>query len=168
MISDYEPQEAVRDTSRLWWWGLLGLFVLLVLALYLQGPAERTQSEVKVRHILIKADLSDPASRQRAIERLEEIKQRIAGGESFSELAKEYSEDPYSAERGGDLGWAPRDTYQGDFEEYVWNGPVGKVSDVIRTGHGYHLVLIEDRYLTEVDQLLREEQQKAFEERADQ
>lgn len=164
MSPDLETQE-IRDTSRWWWWGLLGLFVVLVLMLYIQGPAERTQSEVKARHILIKADLSDPASRQRAIERLEEIKQRIAAGESFAELAREYSEDPYSAERGGDLGWAPKDTYQGDFEEYVWNGPVGKVSDVIRTGHGYHLVLIEDRYLTEVDAHIREEQQKTFEER---
>ncbi len=161
--------EETPDRTKRWWLIVAGLFVVMLLGLWLMGPVKPSRSEVTASHILIKADLNNPAEKARALERLKELKQQLDGIKSpdelkktFAELAEKYSEDPYSATKGGDLGPAKKGTYQGDFEEYVWKGPIGQVSGIIRTGFGYHLVLITKRYLTDVDKHLREQEEKIY------
>lgn len=161
--------EEKPDRTKWWWLVVVALFVLMLGGLWLMGPIKPSRSEVTASHILIKADVNNPAEKARAIDRLKEIKQQLDAikdpvelKKKFAELAEKYSEDPYSASKGGDLGPAKKGTYQGDFEEYVWEGPIGEVSGIIRTGYGYHLVLITKRYLTKVDQHLREQEQKVY------
>ena len=71
-------------------------------------------SEVEVGEIVYKPEVNKE-ERQKTIEKLESIRQRIVDGEDFAELASKYSEDG-SARAGGDLGWAKRGKYVPEFE----------------------------------------------------
>eukprot|EP01100_Stratorugosa_tubuloviscum_P014389 TRINITY_DN7681_c0_g1_i1.p2 TRINITY_DN7681_c0_g1~~TRINITY_DN7681_c0_g1_i1.p2 ORF type:complete len:162 (+),score=60.69 TRINITY_DN7681_c0_g1_i1:42-488(+) len=62
----------------------------------------------------------------------------------FANLANEYSECP-SSKRGGDLGWFPRGKMVGEFQNIAFSAPIGSVSQIFRTAHGYHIFLCEGR-----------------------
>ena len=89
-------------------------------------------------HILI--DVNDKVSDADAKARILEIQQRLAKGEDFAALAKEFSQDPGSASTGGDLGFAGPGVYDPAFEEALYNLSKDQVSDPVRTEYGYHLV----------------------------
>ncbi len=100
---DFDSAAEVKDRT-LWWWAAVGILVIAFLgALFIWGRSDPNVSRVRARHILISFDQNDPADRARALERAQELRQRIVDGESFSKLAKEYSNDNFSANRGGDL-----------------------------------------------------------------
>lgn len=71
--------------------------------------------------------------------RLNEFRDRILRGESFSTLAIMYSEDPGSARRGGELGFMGRGELYHDFEAVAFNLKPGEVSEVFQTQAGYHI-----------------------------
>lgn len=160
--SDSSFKEEAPDRTKWLWLGVGGIVIVMLLGLWVLGPSKPSRSTVWARHILIKCNTNNPVERQRALERIGELKARLEQGESFAALAKKYSEDEYSAPRGGDLGPSTKGRFSGDFEDYVWSGPIGKLGGPIRTIHGFHLVLIEERYLTDVDRYLREEKEKAL------
>lgn len=160
MFSDQGSASAAeepRDTTRRWWLAVLALFVLLCGAMFLMPKPRPLTSQVWASHILIQCDTTNPLERDRAIERLTEIRNRVLAGESFEKLAREYSDDPYSAPRGGDLGPAKKGTYVGAFENYVWAGEIGAISDIVSTEHGLHLIRIDRRELSAVDAHLEEQ-----------
>ncbi len=71
----------------------------------------------------------------------EEILEKIKKGEDFSELAMEYSEDPGTAEKKGDLGWFSRGTMVSEFDEVVFGLEKNEVNDeIVETEFGYHLI----------------------------
>lgn len=94
--------------------------------------------QTHVRHILIR--LNEITSESDALNRLKELKRRVElGGESFAELARQYSDDA-SAAKGGDLGWlSPGDTVP-EFERAMDALKPGEISDPVRTPFGYHLI----------------------------
>ncbi|WP_101477806.1 peptidylprolyl isomerase [Candidatus Nitrosotalea bavarica] len=69
----------------------------------------------------------------------QDLKTRIAKGESFANLAKEYSID-VSKKRGGDLGFFSRGAMISEFEKAAFALEKGKVSDIIKTQFGYHII----------------------------
>jgi len=73
----------------------------------------------RAAHILI--EVNDKVTDAQAKARAEEIEQRLAKGEDFAKLAKEFSQDPGSASNGGDLGFAGPGVYDPDFEEALYN-----------------------------------------------
>jgi peptidyl-prolyl cis-trans isomerase SurA len=77
-----------------------------------------------------------------AKKRAEGIRDRIVGGESFESVAREVSEDPQAASRGGDLGWLPMQAFQGAVKETVDSLGVGEVSDVVPGDGGFHILKI--------------------------
>ncbi|MDX9942701.1 MAG: peptidylprolyl isomerase [Bacteroidales bacterium] len=77
--------------------------------------------------------------------RLEEFKQRVINGESFSTLAILYSEDPGSARRGGELGFFGRGELYPEFEAAAFNLRPGELSDIVETEAGYHLIQMIER-----------------------
>jgi len=92
------------------------------------------------RHILISVGEDEDAAR----ETIESLRARIQDGESFEELAAEYSEDSVSAEEGGSLGWV----YPGDMvdavDEAIFSLEEGEISEVVRSDFGFHIVRLDE------------------------
>ncbi|MCQ4310639.1 SurA N-terminal domain-containing protein [Pseudomonas stutzeri] len=91
----------------------------------------------RAAHILIESDESSDAE---AKAKIEEIAKRLAAGEDFAALAKEASEDPGSANEGGDLGFAGPGVYDPAFEEALYALDEGQVSSPVRSDFGWHLI----------------------------
>lgn len=89
-------------------------------------------------HILI--ELSDTVDDAMAIEKIEMINGKLASGESFEQLAKEYSDDIGSKSDGGRLGYAKKGVFDPKFEEVLFSMDVGAVSTPVKTSFGYHLI----------------------------
>lgn len=100
-------------------------------------------TQTHARHILIttSADVSDEDARQSLIE----LKQRIVQGEEFADLANEYSEDPGSKIKGGDLGWANPGTFVPAFEKTMASLDDGEISDPFKSQFGWHLMQVLER-----------------------
>ncbi len=99
----------------------------------------------KARHILIKVkENADDKVRVGKKQQLQDILKKIKSGESFEKLAKEFSEDPGSAGKGGNLDWVSKGMMVPAFEEALYKLKPGEVSDIITTGFGYHVIKLED------------------------
>ncbi|QXH53274.1 SurA N-terminal domain-containing protein [Pseudomonas fakonensis] len=92
----------------------------------------------RAAHILI--EVNDKTSDAQAKARIEEIQQRLGKGEDFAKLAKEFSQDPGSANAGGDLGFAGPGVYDPAFEEALYKLNKDQVSAPVHTEFGYHLI----------------------------
>ncbi|MDZ4858370.1 MAG: peptidylprolyl isomerase [Candidatus Hydrogenedentes bacterium] len=151
-----------RDYTKWVWAGVIVLFVALMGILYLYSGLTPQQSIVNARHILISFSASDPGERGRAQEQLRDIRERILKGDDFGDLAEEYSNDPGSASKGGNLGYMKKGQLTAEIEDYVWSAPIGQLSEIIQTKFGFHLVVVDDRKLSKVDELrmLRDEEWK--------
>jgi len=114
--------------------------------------------EIKASHILIKVDedstIKDQKKRAKkadkeAQKRLKELQKRIKQGEDFTELAKKFSKDNATREKGGDLGYLPRGKmvaeFGAEFEEVAWDLEIGEISQPVKTGFGYHVILLADK-----------------------
>ncbi len=96
------------------------------------------------RHILIRtAPTATDEELQVARESVEAIRQRIVDGEDFAEVAKAESQDPGSAERGGDLGTFQRGEMLPAFEDAVFSSTAGELSEVLKTEFGFHIFYTE-------------------------
>ena len=106
-------------------------------ALYQKETANLAEQR-RASHILI--EVNDKVSDEQAKARIAEIQQRLAKGESFEALAKEFSQDPGSATNGGDLGFAGPGVYDPVFETALYALKKDQVSEPVRTSFGYHLI----------------------------
>ncbi len=70
--------------------------------------------------------------------------QLIDGEKAFAELAKEFSEDPRTAKRGGDLNWFARDRVPEKFANAVFDLKKGEISEPFKTDIGWHIVEVTD------------------------
>nr|BFE89871.1 hypothetical protein GCM10020185_04070 [Pseudomonas brassicacearum subsp. brassicacearum] len=92
----------------------------------------------RAAHILI--EVNDKVTEAQAKAKIEEIQARLAKGESFEALAKEFSQDPGSANNGGDLGYAGPGVYDPEFEKALYALKKDQVSAPVRTDFGLHLI----------------------------
>lgn len=99
--------------------------------------------QVLVRHILITPNeiIDDETAKQR----LEDAIERLGEGEEFGEIAKLLSDDPGSANGGGEMSWTTSDTFVPEFAEIVDNQEIGVVSEPFRSRYGWHIVEVLDR-----------------------
>jgi peptidyl-prolyl cis-trans isomerase D len=104
---------------------------------YEQQAAEYANEERRAAHILIEADGD-------AQDTMATIRKRLASGESFADLAEEYSVDTFSAQQGGDLGFAGRGVYDEAFEQALFSLEEGEVSEPVKTSFGLHLIKLEE------------------------
>lgn len=109
-------------------------------------PASAKQALVNqthARHILLKT--SPQRSDGEARQQLEQLRQRIRGGEDFAELARIYSDDKGSAERGGDLGWVSPGMLVPPFEQAMNALKPNEIGAPVKTPFGWHLVQVLER-----------------------
>ena len=111
-----------------------------------------TPQQVCVRHILFNKDQKQKA---------EDVKKQLEGGADFAKLAKEYSQDPGSAQKGGDLGCLGKGETVPPFEEAAFGAEEGEIVGPVKTEFGYHILEVTDskpkqtRPLSEVESQIR-------------
>ncbi len=111
-------------------------------------PSEETV--IRARHILIRAPEDDAEARRKARQEALELKRQLEQGADFATLAREHSDDPGSARRGGDLGWFGRGRMVEPFEKAAFSAPIGRVVGPVETRFGYHLIEVTGRSSVEV------------------
>lgn len=79
-----------------------------------------------------------------ALQDLKYAIKEIENGKSFAEVAQMYSEGP-SASKGGDLGYFGKGKMELPFEVVAFNAEINKLSNPVKTRHGYHVILVEDK-----------------------
>ena len=94
--------------------------------------------QTHARHILIRTsgDLNDEQARQKLLN----IKQKITNGDTFTELASQFSEDPGSKINGGDLGWAGPGDFVSEFENVAKTLIIGQLSEPFKSPFGWHIL----------------------------
>ena len=147
-----------------------------------RGPFVQYEDQWFSRHILLAP--SAIRSEEDTLQEINNIRDRVINGESFADLAKEFSEDPGSAKQGGELDWLGKGVLAPEFEKMMIETPIGKVSEVFQTQFGFHFLevlnfrnhdmtreLIEDRayqilygrkYEEELENTLRAMRAEAF------
>ena len=73
------------------------------------------------------------------------IAKKLEAGEKFADLAKEYSTDTASAEKGGELGFFSKGEMAEEFEEVAFSLEKGKSSDLVKTSYGYHIIKVTNK-----------------------
>ncbi len=98
---------------------------------------------VSLSHIFIEP-VASTEQQDKIRPQAEAILERIRAGEDFAALAKEYSQDPGSASRGGDLGFFGRGTMVPAFEDVAFSLKVGEVSGLVQSQFGFHIIRVEE------------------------
>jgi len=99
--------------------------------------------QTNARHILIRT--SGETSDDQARKKLLELKQKIESGKSFAELASEFSEDPTTRIKGGDLGWYGPGEFVAAFEDVANSLEIGQLSEPFKTQFGWHILEVLER-----------------------
>jgi parvulin-like peptidyl-prolyl isomerase len=98
-----------------------------------------------VRHILLTTTGKNEEEKQEIRQKMEEILKEARQGGDFAQLAKKYTEDPGSRESGGLYQDFGRGKMVKSFEDASFSVPVGKISDIVETQYGYHIIKVENR-----------------------
>ncbi|RZT93435.1 periplasmic chaperone for outer membrane proteins SurA [Ancylomarina subtilis] len=100
--------------------------------------------ELQIQQITRSPKITD-TEKDRIREKLRNFRDRIMKGESFATLAVLYSEDPGSAQRGGELGFTPRANLVPEFANEAFNLKPGKISKIVESEYGFHIIQLIDR-----------------------
>ncbi|MBM7691022.1 foldase protein PrsA [Peribacillus deserti] len=90
--------------------------------------------QVKASHILVETKA-----------KADEVKKKLDAGESFKDLAKEYSTEDATKDKGGDLGYFAKGEMTAAFEKAAFSMKEGEVSDPVKTEFGYHIIKVVDK-----------------------
>jgi peptidyl-prolyl cis-trans isomerase D len=105
-------------------------------------PERYAQPEQRrVRHILLQ--VTDPKEDAAVKAKAEAVLKRAQGGEDFSKLAKEFSQDTGSAQQGGDLGWSERKVWVAPFADAAFSMTEGEIRGPVKTQFGYHVLKLD-------------------------
>ena len=139
----------------------------LVLSLEdVQGNIDVSEDEVRQRYDQIAEQLSQEERRSAHIliedsedaqQRIEAVQARLEEGADFSELAREFSDDPLSAEQGGDLGYLMEGDLGGAYDDALFSLSEGEVAGPVETEYGTHFIKLLD---------IRRSEAPSFEEQA--
>jgi len=146
---DSIPLQNVRDDIK------VGLGIKKYLEGQLKDQIQVSEEEIKaayekdtvvtVRHILLLTNNKSGNDKMAVRKKMEKLLKRARKGEDFAELAKKYSEDPGSKERGGLYENFPKGQMVKQFEVAAFTTPVGEISDIVETRYGYHIIKVIDR-----------------------
>jgi peptidyl-prolyl cis-trans isomerase D len=111
----------------------------------------RTPERVHVRHILIKTTGVPKDQIPKLHQKAEDLLKQLKAGADFATLAKKNSNDPGSAEKGGDLGWIVRGQTVPDFEKAAFSLKPNELSGVISTEYGFHIIQVLEHQAPKVE-----------------
>ncbi|MBW1947560.1 MAG: peptidylprolyl isomerase [Deltaproteobacteria bacterium] len=115
---------------------------------YYKGHKDEFTSpeSVKASHILLKVPKgADDKAWEEAESKAEDIKKKLENGEDFAKLAKKYSDDPGSRDKGGDLGFFTKGRMVPEFESAAFSLKPGELSDPVKTEFGYHIIEVKEK-----------------------
>jgi peptidyl-prolyl cis-trans isomerase C len=108
--------------------------------------------KARFRHIMIKVEkTATDESRRKARERAEEVLIKVKSGEDFAKLAMEYSDDPASKAKGGDLGFFEKGRMFKVFDEAAFKLNPGEFSGIVETAYGFHIIKMEEKKKEEIE-----------------
>ena len=103
------------------------------------------KSEMEISEI-VSLPLVNDVERLKALDKIKILREKVINGtETFADIATKNSQDPGSAARGGDLGFAKRGVYVPEFEATVFSLAKDEISDIIETEFGYHFIQLIER-----------------------
>lgn len=108
-----------------------------------RGDEQKIVRQFEVRHILIRP--SAIRNNQQAQTLAQQLRSRIANGESLETLAREFSDDPVSARNGGSLEWVSPGEMVPEFDEIMQRTPIGQLSPVFQTEFGWHFLRVDNQ-----------------------
>ena len=103
------------------------------------GGDKRLIQQTEIRHILVKP------TKEAAYEKISKLRQRIVAGEDFSDIAREFSEDPGTALKGGELGWSTSGQFVPIFESTAANLAIDEMSGPVFSQFGWHIIQVTGR-----------------------
>ncbi|MGA4720692.1 peptidylprolyl isomerase [Fictibacillus nanhaiensis] len=95
---------------------------------------EKYKTEVKASHILVDDEKT-----------AKEVQKKLNEGGDFAKLAEEYSKDPGSKSKGGDLGFFGKGAMVPEFDKVAFTLEKGKTSDLVKSDYGYHIIKVTDK-----------------------
>lgn len=103
-------------------------------------------NRVHVQHILLMTvGKTTEAESEEVRKKAEDVLQQAKKGAKFEDLAKKYSEDPGTKDKGGDLGWIVQGQTVPEFEKTAFSLEKGKISDLVKTQYGFHIIKVLDK-----------------------
>ena len=114
---------------------------------YAKNPDQFKQPErVRASHILITVPKgADAAAKTAARTKAADILKDVKAGKDFAALAKQHSQDPGSAQNGGDLGFFQQGQMVGPFNDVAFKLTPGQVSDLVETEFGFHIIKVAEK-----------------------
>ena len=101
---------------------------------------------VRASHILIAfPEGADAAAKAQAKAKAQKVLKDVKAGKDFAALAREHSQDPGSAQNGGDLGFFPQGQMVGPFNDVAFTLKPGATSDLVETQFGYHIIRVAEK-----------------------
>ena len=105
----------------------------------------KMQDRAHVAHILFKTVGKTDAEIEEIRKKADDVLKKAKGGADFAALAKQYSEDDASKDKGGDIDWIVRGQTVPEFEMAAFSLPKGTISDLVKTQYGFHIIKVIDR-----------------------
>ncbi|MEC7727844.1 MAG: peptidylprolyl isomerase [Pseudomonadota bacterium] len=129
-----EPSEVLENNS--------GFHLVMVMDKR-GGEQQQVIQQHRVRHILVRP--SEATTDSQAETMIRDLYQQLENGASFSDLAREYSDDPVSGSDGGNLGWVSPGQMVPAFEQAMLNADIGEFRGPFRSQFGWHILQVQER-----------------------
>jgi peptidyl-prolyl cis-trans isomerase SurA len=129
-----EPSEVLENSS--------GFHLVMVMDKR-GGEQQQVIQQHRVRHILVRP--SEATTDSQAETMIRDLYQQLENGASFSDLAREYSDDPVSGSDGGNLGWVSPGQMVPAFEQAMLNADIGEFRGPFRSQFGWHILQVQER-----------------------
>lgn len=124
------------------------------------NDSQHKVTKTHVRHILLKQDVS--MTNEEAVKQVNSLYEQLKSGKDFALMAKQYSLDPGSASKGGDLGWVVPDELVKPFAEAMQNLPKNTISKPVKSQFGWHLIEVLDRKVIDDSDAFKRQQVRMF------
>jgi len=102
-------------------------------------------NRVHVEHILLMTVGKTDAEVEEIKKKADDVLKQVKKGGKFEDLAKKYSEDPGSKDKGGDLGWITQGQTVPEFEKAAFSLSPGQVSDLVKSQYGFHIIKVVEK-----------------------